>query len=86
MHVLLRKETRIWVLGQKGLPDFEGLQCKKGQRCEGFEGKHKSTFSGRNNAKVSLQDRYRIPPRLIDCILNQAEDQIIQHRDEQSMM
>lgn len=84
--VLHRKDTRLWVLGSKGLPDFAGLRCNKLQRCEGFDKKHRSTFSGPINAKVPLQDRYRIPPRLIDCILNQAEDQIIQHRDEQSMM
>lgn len=79
-----RKQTMIWVKGTHGIPRFVGKTCSKHQRCEGFQGKHTKTFSGKTNSKVSLADRYRIPPALIEDLLIHASESIQCKRDEEA--
>lgn len=89
-----RKWTRFWHMGRKGIPNFQPLFCKHNDRCKEWctvAKRHPRTFSSRRGIQgeiisVPVHERYRIPPMLVKALLDEAEKEVINYRDEMAML
>jgi len=89
-----RKLTAIWHFGERGLSDFQPRCCAHNARCSTWNAtakRHEQTFSSRRGVNgeivsVPRELRYRIPPLLIKELLEEAAKEVVQYKDECSML